>query len=435
MRNSMVFSEGKKVPHVAHPEITQAKRIKTLVIEGLAETCSLDQNCWKYLKNDPYINGTRIWLGGAGCCECPDNSLLRGFDACKLAIESGNYHCIVVVQATNVKMVDEFHLKLGSLIKRFVFLGGVVAFPSSQLVVLKVIKNLFERIAWTVGRSYSVRTEWGICLMNKTYVQKIFGRDKISSLKAKCVGLRNVPIHERCFEKDTGVQCSNVLVSKEDRDSENISTTLVHETSISQFDVSIAIHNHGDGSIAYFGDAHFDKATISRISKYIRSRSPNDPICFGRNLSEQTFAKVIRAKINGDTHFKLRNIKAALSSYKVGITKYGDVLGPCPVQKQELAGLLESVSLCLLKMRRPDDALESAERALDLDPGRSKCLFQAAVAYQSLARRRPDLTGFLAHLVAAKKALEKIVDLPDYVDAYEFYKKLERSIQLGENRV
>jgi len=79
------------------------------------------------------------------------------------------------------------------------------------------------------------------------------------------------------------------------------------------YDVNIAIHDYGKGSIAYFGDVNAEKETIWLVSAFVESRSPVLPIdCFS-SIDESTFDEITRLKEEGTESFKAGDLDQALS--------------------------------------------------------------------------------------------------------------------------
>ena len=79
------------------------------------------------------------------------------------------------------------------------------------------------------------------------------------------------------------------------------------------YDVNIAMHEYGKGSIAYFGDVNAEKETIWLVSAFIESRSPALPIdCFS-SIDESTFGEINRLKEEGSESFKAGDLDQALS--------------------------------------------------------------------------------------------------------------------------
>lgn len=93
----------------------------------------------------------RVW--------CADPSHLGEGDArpdafgvrrCQEEIESGRYHAIVVIDYSCPDEVGDFEEAFGDLLRDFVAAGGVVAFPSSDGVLLSTLRKYFE-VEWEMG--------------------------------------------------------------------------------------------------------------------------------------------------------------------------------------------------------------------------------------------------------------------------------------------
>eukprot|EP00978_Attheya_sp_CCMP212_P033038 scaffold131592_cov60-Attheya_sp.AAC.3 len=176
----------------------------------------------------------RVW--------CTDPAYLQNSDPkpdaygiirCREEIESGRrYHAIV--DYSNEDEFEAFDNDLGSHLVQFAAAGGVIAFPSSEGLLVSRLKQLFD-VNWWVSSYF--RTTWGPCKENEKAINymipDVAGRD----------------------------------VSPKSPDAEH--------------DVNVAMHDYGKGTIAYFGDVHGEDQTLWLVSALVESRSPRSPIdCF-----------------------------------------------------------------------------------------------------------------------------------------------------------
>ena len=76
-------------------------------------------------------------------------------------IRSGKYHAIVVMDCSNMEMRSEFESAFGNLLQEFVAAGGVVAFPSSEFVLISTTEKYFDT-DWKISNYY--RTMWQPCI-------------------------------------------------------------------------------------------------------------------------------------------------------------------------------------------------------------------------------------------------------------------------------
>jgi hypothetical protein len=230
-----------------------------------------------------------------------------GAERCYEEIESGRYHAIIVMDLPRCEY--DFELMYGHLIKAFVDAGGVVAFPSSEGNIVETLGEMFD-IDWRPGSYY--RSNWGPCLgVNETNIQKSFGKGKFSKqvikdYSVKATTLVAVPLHERCFG----------LTDHSKRSwGEDISV----EADDPNYEAVVAMHEHGKGVIAYFGDVNAEDQTIELVAAFIESRAPRQPIdCFS-GLEQITFVAILQLKEEGNEHFTSGRIDDAIVSYKAAL--------------------------------------------------------------------------------------------------------------------
>lgn len=327
----------------------------------------------------------RVWCGCEPSYIQDDDRAVQpdafGMDRCIQEIESGKYHAIVVMDYSNNEMFEEFERDLGNHLVGFVREGGVVAFPSSESMLVGTLQRLFD-VEWR--RSDYYRTTWDLCTENQTNVHYSFGngsfaRRILGPYSAKGNTLRGVPPHERCFgvTKDSKTQSLVPLmtgrdVSKYDNDED--------------YDIIVAMHNFGKGAIAYFGDVNAEDATIRLVYAFIESRAPKLPIdCFS-HLEEAAFAQVMELKQQGTIAFGEARLDDAERLYMSALELYGSKSGSRGPQKDEHVKLLSNVSLIHLKQKRWVQAESFASQALVIDEDHQKSLYRRAKACYQISQ-------------------------------------------------
>jgi len=406
---------------------------KVLIIEGLTEVY-LDQKCTKRIIRDADIDGTRVWISGHEECNFCNEISIFGYEACVREIESGSYHALVVVEPTNPVLLAEFEDKIGPLLRRFVVLGGALAFLASRAAaVSEMIRSLFDGVAWTDGGS-SIRSlsKLGPCEENWEGLLKSFG-GRVSEIELKamtwrgrCVGLRDVPPLERCFGER--LSWTQLLQDTRDLVSEGRGREVRREVG-GECITSVAVHNWGDGSIAFFGTYDSNRADVGRVVEFLFTRSPHHSVYFGLNLPKGKFDVVIQERQVGDIAFESERYESALSRYTKGIEKYGSKLGCSRSQKAELAYLYSKSAVCCVELKKWQRAVEYAEKAISLHHFQNKCLLIMSMALVGLAQERSNNTEILALLMTAKRELKRIPSLSEFGDAYKYYKKVSHNIE------
>lgn len=196
-----------------------------------------------------------------------------GVKRCQKEIRSGKYHVIVVIDYSSPDLVKKFERDFGKLLQNFARAGGVVAFPSSEGLIVSTLQDFFD-VEWKLSNYY--RTTWGPCLEdNESTIIRNFGcgtlsRNVIKNYSAKAVSMR-VPKHERCFgvTKDSTTQSMVPFMSGLDRSKKD---------GEDDYDVVVAVHDFGQGVIAYFGDVNAEDQTIALVAAFVESRAPTLPI-------------------------------------------------------------------------------------------------------------------------------------------------------------
>ena len=188
-----------------------------------------------------------------------------GVKRCRDEITSGKYHAIVVIDYSDRDLTNEFEEAFGTLLQQFVRAGGVVAFPSSESCLVSTLQDFFDA-DWGYGEYY--RTNWGPCLEdNESNIHRNFGsgtlsRSVIRDFSAKGNTIR-VPKHERCFGVTERSRTHADRLKKAGEE---------------DYDVVVAVHDFGEGAIAYFGDVNAEDQTIALVAAFVESRSPKQPV-------------------------------------------------------------------------------------------------------------------------------------------------------------
>ena len=340
------------------------------------------------------IRTFRVWLSdphelqhSQGSSASPD---AFGIDRCIQEIESGVYHCIVVVDYSNDTDFETFETKLGRHLQAFVQAGGVAAFPSSEGLLVSTFQKLFDT---TWERSGYYRTTWGPCVENELNVNYSFGngnysRQIIVPYSAKGTTLRNVPPNERCFGVTSDSRTQSMVPFMNGRDvSKPQDPTSATATDLdAEYDIIVAMHNYGKGCVAYFGDVNCEDETIALVEVFCLSRCPQYPIdCFAA-LDETTFAAILEYKEKGNASFKQNNLSEAQSMYRAGVDLYGSSKGKRGPQRDILVTLYSNLALVHFRAKSWSESEACASMALQLDEFHHKILFQRATARHELAK-------------------------------------------------
>jgi hypothetical protein len=308
---------------------------------------------------------------------------------CQDEIRSGKYHAIVVLDYVD----DSFKGK-------FVRAGGVVAFPSSEGMLVSTMNKYFDA-KWTNSSYY--RTNWGLCFEdNERNINYSFGNGSLSrrvikEYSAKAASLR-VPKHERCFgvtEKSRN-QSLVPFMSGLDR------AKKPHDEN---YDVSVAVHDYGKGSIAYFGDVNAEHQTIWLVAAFLECRSPKFPIDFFSSIEENTFVEITQLKDIANESFKGGDLDGALATYLLALEKFGTKLGSHGPQRDCYLALLSNVSLNYYKKQDYPQSEAFASKILDIEWGQEKCSYRRALARLKISQEKSG--GDLALL---RKAMSGVLN-------------------------
>jgi hypothetical protein len=115
------------------------------------------------------------------------------------------------------------------------------------------------------------------------------------------------------------------------------------------YDVVVAMHEHGKGAIVYLGDVNAEEQTIWLTAAFIESRAPKLPIdCFSR-IEDDTFTEITRLKKEGGELFNKGDLDGAMKSYESAMKLYGSKLGTNGQQRDCYMALLSNASLVAYK--------------------------------------------------------------------------------------
>ena len=358
--------------------------VSVLFIEGFCQVPFYQNEFWTCdtvatMGGRPFdaVNTYRVW--------CTDPSFLDskdiqpdafGMDQCIKEIESGKYHAIVVVDFSNNEYSKEFDDNLGDHIQKFVAAGGVVAFPATESVVVNSLKKMFD-IKWK--RSSYFRTTWSPCKENMEKINYSFGngnmaRRLINPYSSKSNTLKSVPVHERCFGVGENSTTESLVPTMRGRDVSR------GDSDDDDYDISVAMHEHGKGSIVYFGDVNAEVQTLFLVADFIHSRTPKLPIDILSNLSESEFLQVSKLKEEGNAEFGASNLDLSKVKYESALDIYGQSLGSNGDQRDTYITLFSNLSLVCLKKKLYEEAEIAAGKGLDAKWGHNKCAYRRAMA-------------------------------------------------------
>jgi tetratricopeptide (TPR) repeat protein len=342
----------------------------------------------------------RVW--------CTDSSYLDdkhakpdafGVERCQDEIRSGKYHAIVVVDYSEPSDTETFESSFGDLLQMFVHAGGVVAFPSSEGMLVSSMEKYFN-VKWKLSDYY--RTNWGPCLEeNERNVYYSFGNGNLSrrvikEYSAKGVSLR-VPKHERCFGVTEKSRTQSLVPFMSGLDK-------AKKSDDENYDVIVAVHDYGKGSIAYFGDCNAEHQTIWLVAAFLESRSPKFPIdCFA-SIDENIFVEITQLKDIANEYFKVGDFDDELEAYLLALEKFGTKLGSGP-QRDCYIALLSNVSLNYYKKEDYAQSEVFASKVLDIEWGQEKCSYRRALARLKMSQAKPG-----GNLALLRKAMSDVLN-------------------------
>ena len=318
-----------------------------------------------------------------------------GVKRCQDEIRSGRYHAIVVLDYSNPEEREEFEDAFGDLLQQFVEAGGVVAFPSSEGMLVHTLEKYFG-VEWQMADYY--RTTWGPCMENEQNINYSFGNGNLSrrvikNYSAKGTSLRGVPEKERCFgvTEDSRTQSLVPMMNGEDKSKSDDN---------GDYDVIVAMHDYGKGCVAYFGDVNAEQETIWLVAAFVESRAPKFPIdCFSR-IEDGAFQEVIHLKDEGNDLFKAGELNQALDKYASALDKFGTKLGANGEQRDCYKALLSNMSLIHYKKEDYINSEDCASKVLDMEWGHEKCSYRRAIARLKISQSKSG--GNIALLRKAK---------------------------------
>eukprot|EP00537_Pseudo-nitzschia_pungens_P017150 CAMPEP_0172405678 /NCGR_PEP_ID=MMETSP1061-20121228/67790_1 /TAXON_ID=37318 /ORGANISM="Pseudo-nitzschia pungens, Strain cf. pungens" /LENGTH=438 /DNA_ID=CAMNT_0013140965 /DNA_START=195 /DNA_END=1511 /DNA_ORIENTATION=- len=319
----------------------------------------------------------RVWCTDPSDLNVDNGDILPddfGVEACITEIESGKYHAIVVVDYSDA--TEDFDNSLGSHLQKFVQAGGVVAFPSSESLLLPSLKMF--GVEWV--RSAYYRTNWSPCEENMDKIHHSLGNGSLSRrvlqpYSAKGNTFRSVPVHERCFGVGSDSRTQSLVPMMNGRDVSRGS-----DGNQNDYDIIVAMHDYGKGAIAYFGDVNAEEATIWLVASFVESRSPKHPIDVFSGLSASQFASVKQLKEQGNQEFGDANMVLAKGRYRAALDLLGSRLGLNGAERDMYVTLCSNLALVHLKTKDYHDAERIAGRGLDAEWGHGKCSYRRAMA-------------------------------------------------------
>ena len=376
--------------------------INVLFIEGFSQASFYQNKFWTCPMKEgmrPFsaMKCFRVW------CTNPD--WLQGEDIlpdsfgignCRTEIESGKYHAIVVVDYSNNRKMDEFNKDLGIHLQKFVAAGGVIAFPSTESMLVPTLKQFFD-VEWE--RSSYYRTNWSPCeenidKINYSFGNGMFSRRVINPHSVKANTLKSVPVHERCFGVDKDSRTQSLVESMRNKD-------VSKGPDDDDYDIIVAMHEYGKGVIAYFGDVNAEVETLWLVEAFIESRAPKLPIDNYSSIDIPEFAEIKRLKEAGNVEFGASNLEQAEAMYKSALEIFGSRLGSNGTQRETYVALLSNLSLVYIKKKLYHDAETIAGRGLEIEWGHAKCSYRIAMARLHISLETND--GDLPRIRKARK--------------------------------
>jgi hypothetical protein len=405
--------------------------LHVLFIEGYCQAPWMQDtflNCKEVAGMRPFSEYStfRVWCtdpSNLGDGDTPPDAF--GVERCQEEIKSGRYHAIVVVDYSNDGKLEEFENAFGELLCSFVDAGGVVAFPSSEGLLVSTLQKLFQ-VSWRISNYY--RTTWGPCQENQAAINYSFGngnfaRRIVQEYSAKAVSLRGVPPKERCFGVTSQSRTQSLVPHMS---GENVS----EKSEDGDYDIVVAMHEYGKGVIAYFGDVNAENETLWLVSAFVESRAPRLPIDNLSGIDENMFSGAMKLKEEGNGFFKTGKLDRAEQSYKAALAQFGKKLGSNGPQRDGLVSILSNLALVHLKKKEYVKAETVATNALDLEWGHGKCSYRRALARYNISLNDTPV-GNLTKLREAKK---DILNADIDPATRTLLKKIEREISRLEKK-
>ena len=192
--------------------------------------------------------------------------------SCQRSVASGEYHAIVLVDLSARDVLPTVEAHLGGLLSAFAHAGGSVAVTSSEgLLLPPTLARLFGT-AWEPGAYY--RAAWEPNRQNVTRHMHGPGLEPVAPLRAKACCLNGVPPHERLFGAPRGkrpaASIGQRVVCPDSTDTAD-STGNTSDDAEEPQDVCVAVHSHGAGRVAFFGDAFCTAPTVELLAAFCRA--------------------------------------------------------------------------------------------------------------------------------------------------------------------
>jgi hypothetical protein len=296
------------------------------------------------------------------------------------ALETGTFHAICVIDLNDHLQV--FQEKLGPMLRRFCRDGGAIAFPVSELNALVTLQGLFDT-QWLAG-DYS-STTWILCAENDR-IPDYFGEENLlSSFKGRCVSLLNVPEHEKIYgvpPSERGMQTPTTPSEKNKTAQEE---KIDVERLVDDYNVSVAVHNYGNGCISLIGDVNLDQPEW--VEQFLMASSPVQPLESFAKLGKDIFRTLQNYKQQGNTAFSEKKYAPAIEAYQKAIDVYGQKAGSMGAQQEEYAKLYSNMAECYLRTEQYHKSVEAATLALQRDPQMVKAVIRCAKAHLKMAEK------------------------------------------------
>ncbi|KOO30606.1 ankyrin repeat domain-containing protein 49 [Chrysochromulina tobinii] len=317
---------------------------------------------------------------GLECGTRPDK-----LELCRRAIASGRFHAIVLSDLSeNHQAVPAVESALGTALQSFARGGGAIAVTTCDAAMaLPMLQRLFG-VVWAMGGYY--RTTWAPARENAEGVARTFpGELATATFSAKAHAVRQVPEHERMYGTTPRSRTQSLVPfmagrevgKREDADS-------VTSGAAEDYDVVVAKHAYGNGSLALFCDINMEAATVQRVLSYCRQCSLDAPPDAVASLDASTFEAALAHKAEGNGAFAAQNFASAAAAYEAALAAYDGRGGASGEQRDEKVKICSNLAECRLKLDQWERAAEAASAALALAPGHAKSLIRRAKAAESL---------------------------------------------------
>ena len=306
-------------------------------------------------------------------------------ERCADALASGAFHALVVVDLSAEAAISVFEERLGALVQAFVRGGGRVAFPTTDGAALApVLRRLFDT-CWTCSESRD--GAWGPSCNSK--FGERFGQSLSGTFVSTAWYLRGVPADERFFLMKTREFVAQAEAAGATGGASEMSLSMAG----AEFDVSVAVHPCGEGSVAFFGDACCAWQTCELVAAYASTPPPQQqqqqqrqlralpppPPPIERAVGAEAYAAALAAKAEGNTAFGKGAFEAAVAAYDAALAHFGMRSGS-GAQKEERLRIHSNRAECCLRLQRWQDAADAASAALAVDSTHAKSRLRRAKA-------------------------------------------------------